>query len=136
MVGGPPATASASRPTPRSRVPSSASSELRRAPTAGARRPKSSLLGKGAGEYARAAHHHLREPHEGRGTARRRHAPAAPHLAIGIRDRPMSFHSPWQNGYVERLIGAIRRECTDHLIVFNAANLRRILTKYAAYYNG
>ena len=54
---------------------------------------------------------------------------------MGIRDRPTSFRSPWQNGYVERLIGSIRRECTDHLIVFNAAHLRRILTKYAAYYN-
>ena len=34
--------------------------------------------------------------------------------AMGIRDRPTSFRSPWQNGYVERLIGSIRRECTDH----------------------
>jgi hypothetical protein len=40
--------------------------------------------------------------------------------ATGIRDRPTSFRSPWQNGYVERLIGSIRRECTDHLLVFNA----------------
>jgi Integrase core domain len=55
--------------------------------------------------------------------------------AMGIRDRPISFRSPWQNGYVERLIGSIRRECTDHLIVFNAEHLRRILAKYAAYYN-
>lgn len=39
--------------------------------------------------------------------------------AMGIRDRPTSFRSPWQNGYVERLIGSIRRECTDHLIVFS-----------------
>src|SRR4249920_3557742 len=52
-----------------------------------------------------------------------------------IRDRPISFRSPWQNGYVERLIGSIRRECTDHLIVFNAEHLRRILAKYATYYN-
>ena len=37
--------------------------------------------------------------------------------AMGIRDRPTSFRSPWQNGHVERLIGSIRRECTDHLIV-------------------
>jgi transposase InsO family protein len=36
--------------------------------------------------------------------------------AMGIRDRPTSFRSPWQNGYVERLIGSIRRECTDHLM--------------------
>src|SRR2546425_9478710 len=55
--------------------------------------------------------------------------------AMGIRDRPTSFRSPWQNGYVERLIGSVRRECTDHLIVFNAEHLRRILAKYAAYYN-
>jgi hypothetical protein len=46
--------------------------------------------------------------------------------AMGIRDRPTSFRSPWQNGYVERLIGSIRRECTDHLLVFNAEHLRRI----------
>jgi transposase InsO family protein len=54
---------------------------------------------------------------------------------MGIRDRPTSFRSPWQNGYVERLIGSIRRECTDQLIVVNAEHLRRILTKYSAYYN-
>jgi hypothetical protein len=51
--------------------------------------------------------------------------------AMGIRDRPTSFRSPWQNGYVERLIGSIRHECTYHLIVFNAEHLRRILAKYA-----
>ncbi len=55
--------------------------------------------------------------------------------AMGIRDRPTSFRSPWQNGYVERLIGSIRQECLDHLIVFNAEHLRRILTRYATYYN-
>src|SRR5262249_11385831 len=55
--------------------------------------------------------------------------------AMGIRDRPTSFRSPWENGHVERLIGSIRRECTDHLIVFNAEHLRRILAKYAIYYN-
>ena len=47
--------------------------------------------------------------------------------AMGIRDRPTSFRSPWQNGHVERLIGSIRRECTDHLIVLNEEHLRRIL---------
>ena len=51
--------------------------------------------------------------------------------AMGIRDRPTSFQSLGQNGHVERLIGSIRRECTDHLIVFNAEHLRRILAKYA-----
>jgi hypothetical protein len=55
--------------------------------------------------------------------------------AMGIRDRPTSFRSPWQNGYVERLIGSIRHECLDHLMVFNAEHLRRILAKYATYYN-
>jgi hypothetical protein len=35
--------------------------------------------------------------------------------AMGIRDRPTSFRAPWQNGYVERLIGSVRRECTDHM---------------------
>ena len=52
-----------------------------------------------------------------------------------IRDRPTSFWSPWQTGYVERLIGSIRRERTDHLIVVNAEHLQRILVKYATYYN-
>ena len=55
--------------------------------------------------------------------------------AMGIRGRPTAFRSPWQNGYVERLIGSIRCECTDHLLVFNAEHLRRILAKYATYYN-
>jgi Integrase core domain len=55
--------------------------------------------------------------------------------AMGIRDRPTSFRSPWQNCFAERLIGSIRRECTDHLIVFNAEHLRRILAKYTSYYN-
>ena len=55
--------------------------------------------------------------------------------AMGIRDKPISAGSPWQNGFAERLIGTIRRECVDHLIVFGEAHLRRILGKYAAYYN-
>ena len=54
---------------------------------------------------------------------------------MGIRDRPTQVHSPWQNGHVERLIGSIRRECVDHLIVLNAAHLRRVLVSYAEYYN-
>jgi transposase InsO family protein len=55
--------------------------------------------------------------------------------SMGIRDRPIAPRSPWQNAYVERLIGSIRRECLDHLIVFNEAHLRRVLSIYAAYYN-
>src|SRR5260370_13430845 len=55
--------------------------------------------------------------------------------AMGIRDRPTAPRSPWQNAYVERLIGSIRRECLYHVIVFGEAQLRRILGAYAAYYN-
>jgi transposase InsO family protein len=42
--------------------------------------------------------------------------------AMGIRDRPIAPRSPWQNAYVERLIGSIRRECLDHTIVFGEAH--------------
>ncbi len=42
--------------------------------------------------------------------------------------------SPWQNPYVERLIGSIRRECLDHVIVWNEAGLRRVLKSYFEYY--
>ena len=52
-----------------------------------------------------------------------------------IRDQPTSYRSPWQNGHSERLIGSVRRECTDHLIAFNAEHLRRIPVRYATYYN-
>jgi len=55
--------------------------------------------------------------------------------AMGIRDKPIASGSPWQNGFTERLIGSIRRECVDHVIVLGEAHLRRTLTKYAAYYN-
>ncbi len=55
--------------------------------------------------------------------------------AMGIRDGPTAFRSPWQNGYVERVIGSIRRECLNHLIIMNAAHLRRALSAYVEYYN-
>jgi len=55
--------------------------------------------------------------------------------AMGIRDRPTRPYSPWRNGYVERVIGSIRRECLDHLIILDAAHLRRVLKAYADYYN-
>ena len=58
-----------------------------------------------------------------------------PLRAKGIRDKPIAPASPWQNGFVERLIGSIRRECLDHIIVFGEAHLRRILKSYARYYN-
>jgi transposase InsO family protein len=54
---------------------------------------------------------------------------------MGIRDRPIARGSPWQNGFAERLIGSIRRECLDHIIVVGEAHLRRILQIYAGYYN-
>src|SRR5271154_612669 len=55
--------------------------------------------------------------------------------AMGIRDKPIAPASPWQNGFAERLIGSIRRECLDHIIVLGEAHLRRILKSYALYYN-
>jgi hypothetical protein len=55
--------------------------------------------------------------------------------AMGIRDRPTAPRSPWQNAYVERLIGSIRRDCLDHLIIVDERHLRSVLRDYAAYYN-
>src|SRR5262245_14868794 len=55
--------------------------------------------------------------------------------AMGIRDRPIDPGSPWQNGIAERLIGTLRRECLDQVIICGEAHLRRILSAYAAYYN-
>jgi transposase InsO family protein len=56
-------------------------------------------------------------------------------MAMGIRDRPISPASPWQNGHMERLIGTVRRECLDRVLIFGEAHLRRILAVYASYYN-
>jgi transposase InsO family protein len=55
--------------------------------------------------------------------------------AMGIRDRPTAPRSPWQNGYAERLIGSIRRECLDRVIVYGERHLRHVLRSYALYYN-
>jgi transposase InsO family protein len=55
--------------------------------------------------------------------------------AMGIRDKPTAPGSPWQNGFAERLIGSIRRECVDQFIVLGETHLRRILRAYAGYYN-
>ena len=55
--------------------------------------------------------------------------------AMGIRDKPTAPASPWQNGFAERLIGSIRRECLDHVIVLGEAHMRRIVKSYAHYYN-
>ncbi len=54
---------------------------------------------------------------------------------VGIEEVVTAYHSPWQNTYVERLNGSIRRECTDHVILFGESHLRRILRSYFAYYN-
>jgi transposase InsO family protein len=53
--------------------------------------------------------------------------------ALGIRDKPIAAGSPWQNGYAERLIGTIRRNCLDH--VLSEDHLRRTLIKLTDYYN-
>jgi Integrase core domain len=55
--------------------------------------------------------------------------------AMGIRDRPISAGSPLQNPYVERLIGTVRRECLDRMLIFSEAHLRKMLSSYAAFYN-
>ena len=55
--------------------------------------------------------------------------------SMGIRDRPTSPRSPWQNGYAERLIGSIRRECVDHVIIGGEGHLRHVLLSYMNYYN-
>ena len=55
--------------------------------------------------------------------------------AMGIRDRPISARSPWQNGYAERLIGSIRRDCLDHVVVFGEQHLHHLLNSYQKYYN-
>jgi transposase InsO family protein len=54
---------------------------------------------------------------------------------MGIRDRPIAPRSPWQNPYVERLIGTLRRECLDHILIFGERHLRQVLTLYSLYYN-
>ncbi len=55
--------------------------------------------------------------------------------AMGIRDRPISPRSPWQNGHSVRLIGSIRRDCLDHVVVFGERHLRHLLNSYQKYYN-
>src|ERR671929_256595 len=51
-------------------------------------------------------------------------------------DRLIALRSPWQNGHVERLIGSIRRECLDPVLVLGEGHLHRILSAYACYDNG
>jgi transposase InsO family protein len=54
---------------------------------------------------------------------------------IGTQEILTAPGSPWQNAYVERFIGSVRRECLDHVIVLTAAGLRRVLNEYVAYYS-
>jgi hypothetical protein len=54
---------------------------------------------------------------------------------FGIDEIVTSYRSPWQNGYCERVIGSIKRECLDHLIILNESHLRNILFEYFSYYN-
>jgi len=56
-------------------------------------------------------------------------------ITEGIRDRPTSPRSPWQNAYAERLIGSIRRECLAHIVVFGERHLRHVLLSYMKYHN-
>jgi transposase InsO family protein len=63
------------------------------------------------------------------------HAVVSRLRAMGIRDRPIAVQSPWQNGCAERLIGSIRRDCLDHVVVFGERHLRHLLEAYQKYYN-
>jgi len=54
---------------------------------------------------------------------------------MGIREVLIARRAPWQNPFAERLIGSIRRECLDHVIVLNERHLRRLLRAYLAYYD-
>jgi len=56
--------------------------------------------------------------------------------SLGVKEVITAPRSPWQNAFAERLIGSIRRECLDHVVVLNERHLRRLLKKYLAYYHG
>jgi hypothetical protein len=56
--------------------------------------------------------------------------------AMGIRNRPTGRRSQWQKGHTERLIGSVRRECLDHVVIFSDRHLRHVLLSYMEYYNG
>ncbi|MEP7308573.1 MAG: integrase core domain-containing protein [Acidobacteriota bacterium] len=55
---------------------------------------------------------------------------------MGINEVISSPLNPWQNPYVDRLIGSMRRECLDHVIVLSETHLRRMVTRYVSYYHG
>src|SRR5450759_3076854 len=54
---------------------------------------------------------------------------------MGINEIVTAPRSPWQNAYVERIIGSIRRECLDHVVIFDERHLRRTLSSYVQYYH-
>jgi transposase InsO family protein len=54
--------------------------------------------------------------------------------AMGVTEVVTAPSSPWQNPHVERVIGSIRRECLDHVVIFNERHLRRVLSSYVDYY--
>ena len=56
--------------------------------------------------------------------------------ALDMEEVVIASHSPWQSPYVERVIGTLRRECLDHVVVFGEAHLRRIVRCYVSYYHG
>src|SRR5260370_18407495 len=80
--------------------------------------------------YERAPHYLIRDRDQAYGNVFIRRL-----RSMGIRDRPTSPRSPWQNGYAERLIGSIRRESLDHVVVFGERHLRHVLLSYLKYYN-
>jgi len=55
---------------------------------------------------------------------------------LGIKEVLTAYRSPWQNPYVEHVIGSIRRECLDHVVVLGPTHLKRVMTRYVDYYNG
>ena len=56
--------------------------------------------------------------------------------AMGIEQKVISARSPWQNGYCERVVGTLKRECLNHLVVFNERHARRLIRDYLEYYHG
>jgi putative transposase len=55
--------------------------------------------------------------------------------AMGIKQVRTAKRSPWQNPYVEQMIGSIRRECLDHVIIFDGRHLKRVFKEYLGYYH-
>jgi Integrase core domain len=80
----------------------------------------------------RCSNYRFRHPRSRPDLWQRRHAPIARH---GHPDKPTALVSPLLNGFAEPLIGSIRRECADYIIVLGEMHLRRVMKSYADYYN-